>query len=229
MLNYKTVLLLGAAILLTCSSCFKRPEAVFSYHPVKNPEAGDEIVFTNESLDALYYYWDFGNGKTSEKENPTIVFDKPGDYTVTLVAENKFRSSSIEQTLLINPPTIVDIYCYGSKGGPLVSGWMRVWRSYENAVQGEAPLQSCITDAYGKARFKNLDARTYFVYLRKEVEGGIYEGGGDIGPLVLNEINVYSALINHFPGKKSELKDESGTEPTAPVPFQQLDKGVVSK
>lgn len=217
------ILLLGS-FLLTCSSCLKRPEAGFSYQPTKNPEAGDEISFINESLDALYYYWDFGNGKTSEKENPTIIFEKPGDYKVTLLAENKFRSDSSVQTLLINPPTILDVYCFGTKESVLVSSWVRIWRSYENAVQGEAPVQSCITDANGCARFVNLDARVYYIYIRKEVEGGIYEGGGDIGPLHLNKINVYSALVNYFPGKAGESEANPAGRLMEPIIVKRLDE-----
>ena len=217
------ILLLGS-VLLTCSSCLKRPEAGFSYQPQKNPEAGDEISFINESLEAIYYYWDFGNGKTSEKENPTVVFDKPGDYNVTLLAENKFRSDSSVQTILINPPTILDVYCYGSKGGPLVSSWVQVWRGYENAIHGEASLQSTITDANGRARFVNLDAQVYYIYIRKEVEGGIYEGGGDIGPLYLNRINVYSALVNHFPGKAGESEVNPAVRPMESITVKKLDE-----
>lgn len=226
--KYRVILPIWAAVIMVCGSCIKRPEAGFSYQPLKNPEAGDEIVFTNESLEALFFYWDFGNGSTSEEENPSIVYEKPGDYTVTLIAENKFRSDSVSQSILIKPPTVLDIYCFGSKGGPLVSGWVQVWKALEHAQQGLAPLQSVITDENGRARFLNLDARTYFVYLRKEVEGGIYEGGGGVGPLLLNKINAYTALINYFPTKKSVWREDPGDRNDVTVPFFNMEEVSVS-
>lgn len=34
--------------------------------------------------DPLTYMWDFGDGDTSDEENPNHIFDHPGDFTVTL-------------------------------------------------------------------------------------------------------------------------------------------------
>ncbi|MEP7167849.1 MAG: PKD domain-containing protein [Bacteroidota bacterium] len=44
------------------------------------------IQFTNSSLNATSYFWDFGNGNTSTLANPTIVYINSGNYTVKLVA-----------------------------------------------------------------------------------------------------------------------------------------------
>ncbi len=46
------------------------------------------VSFTNTSKFASVYFWDFGNGETSEEVNPTHVFDEPGQYSVTLIADN---------------------------------------------------------------------------------------------------------------------------------------------
>jgi gliding motility-associated-like protein len=48
------------------------------------------VSFTNTSLilpgDTINYFWDFGNGITSNLAEPTIVFDTAGQYIVTLKA-----------------------------------------------------------------------------------------------------------------------------------------------
>lgn len=46
----------------------------------------DPIQFTNTSSGpgALDYLWDFGDGNTSTQQNPTYVFNKKGNYTVSL-------------------------------------------------------------------------------------------------------------------------------------------------
>lgn len=46
------------------------------------------VSFENQSIRALTYEWDFGDGTTSTEENPTHVFNTAGTYTVTLTATN---------------------------------------------------------------------------------------------------------------------------------------------
>lgn len=43
-----------------------------------------EARFTNNSLNAASYLWDFGDGTTSTEANPVITYAGPGIYTVTL-------------------------------------------------------------------------------------------------------------------------------------------------
>ncbi|MFH1320337.1 MAG: PKD domain-containing protein [Bacteroidota bacterium] len=42
------------------------------------------VDFTNTSIDAITYLWDFGDGNTSIFENPNHTYINPGTYTVTL-------------------------------------------------------------------------------------------------------------------------------------------------
>ncbi|MDW3195193.1 MAG: S8 family serine peptidase [Cytophagales bacterium] len=46
------------------------------------------VTFTDESFNAIGWDWDFGNGIRATVENPTVVYNEPGNYTVTLVVEN---------------------------------------------------------------------------------------------------------------------------------------------
>ncbi len=43
-----------------------------------------DIDFTNLSIDGDFYYWDFGDGETSDLENPVHNFSEPGEYEVCL-------------------------------------------------------------------------------------------------------------------------------------------------
>ena len=63
------------------------PLAGFSANPTVG-EAPLPVAFTNESTNGASYIWDFGNGSTSIAKNPSIVYQTPGTYAVTLVTQN---------------------------------------------------------------------------------------------------------------------------------------------
>lgn len=46
------------------------------------------VTFTNFSQNADDYFWNFGDGNTSNTKNPSHTYDCPGDYEVLLVANN---------------------------------------------------------------------------------------------------------------------------------------------
>ena len=67
------------------------------------------VTFTNESsADASAYEWTFEGGTppASTETNPTVVFETPGVFTVTLVAINAAGSSTSTATIVVQgPPT----------------------------------------------------------------------------------------------------------------------------
>ena len=59
------------------------------------------VQFTNESsANAVNFDWSFsgGNPSSSTDENPTVVYDNPGTYTVILIVSNSAGSDTITQT-----------------------------------------------------------------------------------------------------------------------------------
>ena len=198
------------------SSCFKNPTAMFSYDPVENPEAGEEIEFINECLDASDFYWDFGNGLTSEEESASTKFPVIGNYTVTLVAENLFRSDSFSETILVFPPTVLEFYFYDFDGNPLQMARVEVYMNYNDGYAGQNMKRSGSTNTFGMVKFSNLDAAQYYIWMEKGQMGGAYLSGGYVGPLQQNKINTYYAFAEFFPdGKKknANLKEFEFTEP----------------
>jgi hypothetical protein len=61
----------------------------------------DVVSFTNASVNATGYFWDFGDGDTSTLENPVHTFVY-GDHTVTLIA-----SSSCDSDTLLIPVSVI--------------------------------------------------------------------------------------------------------------------------
>jgi PKD repeat protein len=51
-----------------------------------NPDTGESVQFTDLTFGATNWLWDFGDGDSSELQNPTHTYLTAGDYTVSLVA-----------------------------------------------------------------------------------------------------------------------------------------------
>lgn len=66
----------------------------------------NEVDFTNLSLHADSYLWNFGDGNTSTLTNPLHVYDEDGIYTVTLTAFNDCGADTYTITIeILTPPT----------------------------------------------------------------------------------------------------------------------------
>jgi large repetitive protein len=63
------------------------------------------VQTTNTSMGAVGYAWDFGNGTTSELNQPSIEYSGPGTYTVRLTATNQFGCSDEWTEIFIVHPT----------------------------------------------------------------------------------------------------------------------------
>jgi len=64
------------------------PMADFSSELTEICEGG-EVDFTNLSLNAYSYLWNFGDGQTSTDENPSHTYNTAGKYDVSLIAYNE--------------------------------------------------------------------------------------------------------------------------------------------
>ena len=88
MLNSLWLPIMVLALLTIFSSCQKEPIASFT---VSSTSVNvDEIVsFSNTSIDAYRYEWDFGDGSTATYSSPKHTYTIAGTYTVTLTAFSK--------------------------------------------------------------------------------------------------------------------------------------------
>lgn len=91
-----------ALLVLTVSSCEKKeltpkPIADFTF----STEGNGLVVFSNESINATSYVWNFGDSLTSTDVSPTHSFKTNGSYQVTLIATGSGGSSDTTQTVNI--------------------------------------------------------------------------------------------------------------------------------
>ena len=76
------------------------PVAVISgFNP--SPWVGEATAFTDASLDATGWLWDFGDGSTSTSQNPLHTFSSTGEKTVSLTVTN--RNGTSTTSVLVNP------------------------------------------------------------------------------------------------------------------------------
>jgi PKD repeat protein len=84
------------------------PQAAFKVS--KEPTAGNKISFTDTSIDddgtIESFSWDFGDGKTSDKQNPSHTYSSPGKYNVTLtVTDNGGKVTSYSSVINVSEPS----------------------------------------------------------------------------------------------------------------------------
>ena len=82
---------------------FPIPNAAFSSNPFITDILNPTITFNNESTNASFYQWDFGDMSSSNQTNPEHTFGNQGQYSVLLMAtsSNGCVDTAI-QTIQIN-------------------------------------------------------------------------------------------------------------------------------
>lgn len=60
------------------------------------------LVFSDSSINASTFFWNFGDGLTSNLQNPTHTYASPGDYTVTLIVTGSSSCNSSDTLILPN-------------------------------------------------------------------------------------------------------------------------------
>jgi phosphatidylserine/phosphatidylglycerophosphate/cardiolipin synthase-like enzyme/plastocyanin len=81
------------------------PDAVFTARPT-TVMPGGTVRFTNQSsgTEPLTYFWEFGDGATSDEENPTHAYTHAGVYTVRLTARNLWGEDTATATITVYQP-----------------------------------------------------------------------------------------------------------------------------
>lgn len=83
---------------------FDPPEAAFT--STGNFCASTEIVFTDQTKDQgnpiTLWQWDFGDGQTSNEQNPKHIYINPGPYTVILKVANSTSCNAVEFKMDVN-------------------------------------------------------------------------------------------------------------------------------
>ena len=81
-----------------------RPLANFDFFPQPANMLSPQITFTNNSIFANTWYWDYGDGFSNAVDySPLHTYFENGTYQVSLVVMNDICSDTIQHTLTIDP------------------------------------------------------------------------------------------------------------------------------
>lgn len=111
--------------------------ASFTFNPA-TPVANQPVQFTDASQgNPSSWLWDFGDGSTSNVQNPSHTFQAAGSYRVSLTVRAGSNSDVASQTISVSPPA-VGYYVDGNNPGASDSNpgtEARPWKTISKANQ----------------------------------------------------------------------------------------------
>ena len=140
------------------------------------------VAFTNLSQNADQYNWNFGDGNTSELENPVHQYAAPGTYDVSLNAQNAFCGIAFVRRITVvisaDDPLVgeeggVALFPNPVAGALQVSGWpggtARLWDSSGRLLR-HWRVDTAAADGW-QVDLSALPAGSYLLGLSVEKEG----------------------------------------------------------
>ncbi|MBN9382670.1 MAG: PKD domain-containing protein [Chitinophagaceae bacterium] len=104
MRKFIQILFLGVMLIVSCkkgNDAGGNVKAVFSYVP-----DGFKVTFTDFSTNAKAYFWEFGDGDTSNMHNPLHIYHNKGSFIAKLTVTNGAIKKSFEDTVFVAGPNI---------------------------------------------------------------------------------------------------------------------------
>lgn len=187
------LILLATLVMSLISACERLPNPKFSYLPRENTEAGDSIWFTNQSRASDQFAWSFGDGNSSNEENPRHLFASPGVYEVILTARNSEGEASFKEFIPVNDPTVLGFIVSDSSGTlRLEDAEIWIYADSEDLEKLYNPHFYGITDKLGTVYFQNVEPRIYHVQVIRQDERGRWAYRGFTSALHQNKVNRFT-------------------------------------
>lgn len=147
---------------LGCTDTLSRTNYIFVYTPpvadfVNNDTVicPGELPFTDLSLNATDWFWEFGDGESSTDQNPTHEFQDTGYFDITLITLNNGCSDTliVENMIYVSPPIadleysfsceVPDVFTYSNESYGYTS-WN--WILPDGTTSTEDPLTLTFPD-----------------------------------------------------------------------------------
>ena len=205
------------AIPVIMASCSRDPIADF-FVSRNIVDVGEAVYFTNNSADADYFEWDFGDGVRTNSFDANHVYTMEGVYTVTLFAYNgRHWVDKATSTVNVLYPTTLEVIVLEyydeyavQDASVLLYNTLEDWNDeYNSIVEG-------FTNQYGEVVFSNLHTQRYYIDVWEEYHHNYWLAEEDVGwiethVLVPNDINTFFAYVDYVePTLKSSGERDRG-------------------
>ncbi|MBN1186088.1 MAG: PKD domain-containing protein [Bacteroidales bacterium] len=207
----KTIrLIIAGFALMLMAGCYHYHE--YPVEPVARFTVSDYVVeihqkiyFTNNSLNADYFEWDFGDGYVTNVPNPSHNYDFSGTYTVSLTAFFDGLAHTTYQTITVQSSTILEITVleyYDEYAVPdasiILYPTLNDWYNQTNAVI------KVYSDYYGVAVIKDLPPQAYYVDVWHPEHNNYILAEEDvryirIPPLIEHGTTFFTAWVDYVP------------------------------
>ncbi len=213
----KNIILLLVSIPLLLISCSRDPFSDFTVS-ASNVGIGENIYFTNRSIDAESFEWNFGDGYTSSSFNASHYYDIDGIYTVSLKAYFKGEVSTSYMTISVIGASIeitVEEYLEPFYLVPDISvilyPTVNDWENYTNKVEEK------FTNANGVVRFDHLAPKRYYVDIWGPNHDNYTLAEEDVvwietPILVAGSITYWTAVVDYYESAKKSALDRFETK-----------------
>lgn len=161
---------------------YPQPSASFIATPPIAELGNSNIHFTDQSLGATSWFWDFGDGSSSSESNPQHYYDVPGSfgvnlwvyneygckdstwrwvqitYSVSFYVPNAFTPDDNGQNDLFGPAGVgideIDFYIY-DRWGKMVFHSENIQDKWDGKVDGRIPQQNSVYTWKAEVKFVN--------------------------------------------------------------------------
>lgn len=128
--TFNSFLILLSLVLFLCGCSNDKPDAKFKVS-AETTQVGDSIIFTNQSSNADFYQWSFGDGAFAITKDTKHAYSKSGTYSVKMVAIGNDKSSEV--TVSINITGEVKIFAgKGISEINIYDTWEKINNKYAN-------------------------------------------------------------------------------------------------
>lgn len=205
----KNIILSLAILSFSLASCELQPESSF-YTSKVDIEVGEEIQFTNSSINAWRYEWDFGDGSRSTSENPVYSYRSTGAFQVSLAAISK-KGNADYSYQIINvsyPTTLMVEVLEWEKHYPVPGASVILYPSLKDWDNETNPVIEGFTDIYGKVVFTGLEPKIYFLDIWEQNHNNFDLRDYDVSyirtqQLTPKAVNTFVAYVDYVGGKGS--------------------------
>jgi gliding motility-associated-like protein len=164
-----------------------QPRAAFSYLPTEITSTDPFVQFTDESRDANYWGWSFGDGTTEKERNPSKLYADAGEYQVLFWTRNIFNCTDTAfATLKVEPGNRLFV---PNSFSPNQDNLNDLFKIYGLETATEAVLR--VYDRWGQEVWKGdilnsswngtnkkgklVSSGVYLIYLKYSIDSRVYE------------------------------------------------------